>query len=173
MLGTRLEKARRINLQNSSEDCVTGNKRCLSRIFQHFLICPLQAARICLRLSYLHGWHELCTWFIRYLHVLREITWHTRAGMQNSSNLLTNNCARREARLRAWKTRERWNPSGSRAPPFTFTSQEWPKYDFSLEYQYIIKQKRDENKENYQLRDTVFMSHQILTTSALWMHGNQ
>ena len=34
-----------------------------------------------------------------------------------------------------------------------FYSHEWPRQNFSLQYQYNIKQTSDENKEKYQLED--------------------
>ena len=36
--------------------------------------------------------------------------------------------------------------------------------NFSLQYQHIVKQSGDENKENHQQGDTVLMYHQILKT---------
>ena len=38
------------------------------------------------------------------------------------------------------------------------------KFNFSLQYQYIVKQTGDENKENHQLGDVVLIYHQILRT---------
>ena len=37
--------------------------------------------------------------------------------------------------------------------PSPFNSHEWPRYNFSLPYQYNIKQVSDENEEKYQLGD--------------------
>ena len=37
-------------------------------------------------------------------------------------------------------------------PLLTLNSHEWPKQNFSLQYQYIIKQTNDENKEKVSIR---------------------
>ena len=34
-----------------------------------------------------------------------------------------------------------------------FNFHEWPRQNFSLQYQYNVNQVSDENKENYQFRD--------------------
>ena len=39
--------------------------------------------------------------------------------------------------------------------------------NFSLQYQYIVKQTGDENKENHQLGYIVLMYNQILTTDII------
>ena len=46
----------------------------------------------------------------------------------------------------------------------TFNSHEWPRQNFSLQYQYNIKQKSDE-KEKYQLGDYKLIQYQILQTN--------
>ena len=40
-----------------------------------------------------------------------------------------------------------------------------PRQNFSLQYQYNIKQTSDENKEKYQLRDNRLIQNQILQTN--------
>ena len=45
-----------------------------------------------------------------------------------------------------------------------FNSHEWPRYNFSLQYQYNIKQTSDENKVKYQLGDYKLIQYQILLT---------
>ena len=44
-------------------------------------------------------------------------------------------------------------------------SHEWPRQNFSLQYQYNIKQTSDENKEKYQLGDYKLIQSQILQTN--------
>ena len=46
-----------------------------------------------------------------------------------------------------------------------FNSHEWPRQNFSLQYQYNIKQTSDENKEKYQLGDYKLIQYQILQTN--------
>ena len=46
-----------------------------------------------------------------------------------------------------------------------FNSHEWPRQNFSLQYQYNIDQTSDENKENYQLGDYKLIQYQILQTN--------
>ena len=41
---------------------------------------------------------------------------------------------------------------------------EWPRQNFSLQYQYNIKQTSVENKEKYQLQDYKLIQNQILKT---------
>ena len=45
---------------------------------------------------------------------------------------------------------------------YPFNSQEWSRQTFSLQYQYKIKQKSNENKEKYQSGDYQFIQYQIL-----------
>ena len=45
---------------------------------------------------------------------------------------------------------------------YPFNSHEWPRQNFSLQYQYHIKQTSDENKEKYQLKDYELIQYQIL-----------
>ena len=45
----------------------------------------------------------------------------------------------------------------------TLNSHEWPRQNFSLQYQYNIKQTSDEKKEKYQLGELI--QHQILQTN--------
>ena len=47
---------------------------------------------------------------------------------------------------------------------YPFNSHEWPRQNFSLQYQYHIKQTSDENKEKYQLKDYELIQYQILWT---------
>ena len=47
-------------------------------------------------------------------------------------------------------------------------SHEWPKQNFSLQYQYNIKQTSDENIEKYQLGDYKLIQYQILQTDIMW-----
>ena len=46
--------------------------------------------------------------------------------------------------------------------PWLLNSHEWPKQNFSLQYQYNIKQTSDENKEKYQSGDYQLIQKQIL-----------
>ena len=46
-----------------------------------------------------------------------------------------------------------------------FNSQEWPRQNFSFQYQYNIKQTGDKNKEKYQLGDYNLIQNQILITN--------
>ena len=46
-------------------------------------------------------------------------------------------------------------------------SHEWPKQNFSLQYQYNIKQTSDENIEKYQLGDYKLIQYQILQTNVM------
>ena len=46
-------------------------------------------------------------------------------------------------------------------------SHEWPKQNFSLQYQYNIKQTSDENIEKYQLGDYKLIQYQILPTNVM------
>ena len=50
-----------------------------------------------------------------------------------------------------------------RAKPFN--SHGWPTQNFSLQYQYNIKQTSDENKEKYQLEDYWLIQYQIPKTN--------
>ena len=45
-----------------------------------------------------------------------------------------------------------------------FNSHEWPRQNFSLQYQYNIKQTSVENKEKYQSQDYKLIQNQILKT---------
>ena len=47
-----------------------------------------------------------------------------------------------------------------------FNSHEWPRQNFSLQYQYNIKQGSDENKEKYKLGDKL-IQYQILQTNIM------
>ena len=47
-------------------------------------------------------------------------------------------------------------------------SHEWPKQNFSLQYQYNIKQTSDENIEKYKLGDYKLIQYQILQTDIMW-----
>ena len=49
--------------------------------------------------------------------------------------------------------------------PQPFNSHKWPRQNFSLQYQYNIKQTSDENKEKYQLGDYKLIQYQILQTN--------
>ena len=44
----------------------------------------------------------------------------------------------------------------------TLNSHEWPQHNFSLQYQYNIKQTSDEKKEKYMLGDNKLIQYQIL-----------
>ena len=44
-------------------------------------------------------------------------------------------------------------------------SHEWPRQNFSLQYQYNIKQTSDENKDKYQLGDYKLIQYQIRKTN--------
>ena len=44
----------------------------------------------------------------------------------------------------------------------TFNSHEWSRQNFSLQYQYNIKHRRDENKVKYQLGDYSLIQYQFL-----------
>ena len=44
-------------------------------------------------------------------------------------------------------------------------SHEWPSQNFSLQYQYNVKQTSDEKEEKYQLGDYKFIQSQILQTN--------
>ena len=46
-------------------------------------------------------------------------------------------------------------------------SHEWPKQNFSLQYQYNIKQTSGENIEKYQLGDYKLIQYQILQTNVM------
>ena len=46
----------------------------------------------------------------------------------------------------------------------SFNSHEWPRQNFSQQYQYNIKKTSDENKERYQLGDYKLIQYQILQT---------
>ena len=48
-----------------------------------------------------------------------------------------------------------------------FNSHEWPRQNFSLQYQYNIKQTSDEIKEKYQLGDYKLIQNQILQTNII------
>ena len=48
------------------------------------------------------------------------------------------------------------------------TSHKLPRQNFSLLYQYNIKQTSDENKEKYQLGDYRFIQYQILQNYKIW-----
>ena len=47
------------------------------------------------------------------------------------------------------------------------------KTEFSLQYQYNIKQTSDENEEKYQLGDYKLIQHQILQTNIIRTVGRQ
>ena len=49
----------------------------------------------------------------------------------------------------------------------TLNSHEWPRQNFSLQYQYNIRGTSDENKEKYQLRGYELIQCQILWTSTI------
>ena len=55
---------------------------------------------------------------------------------------------------------------GNSAEPLT--SHKWPRQNFSLQHQYNIKQKSDENKEKYQVGDYRFIQYQILQIYKIW-----
>ena len=46
-----------------------------------------------------------------------------------------------------------------------FNCQEWPRQNFSLQYQYNIRQTSDENEEKYQLADYKLIQYQFLHTN--------
>ena len=48
---------------------------------------------------------------------------------------------------------------------FTLNSHEWPRHNFSLQYQYNIKQTSDEKKEKYMLGDNKLIQYQILQSN--------
>ena len=48
---------------------------------------------------------------------------------------------------------------------YLLNSNEWPRQNFSLQYQYNIKQTSDENKEKYQLGDYKLIQYQIIQTN--------
>ena len=48
---------------------------------------------------------------------------------------------------------------------YPFNSHKWPRQNFSLQYQYNIKQTSDENKENYQWGDYKLIQYQIPQTN--------
>ena len=48
---------------------------------------------------------------------------------------------------------------------FFNTFFEWPRQNFSLQYQYNINQISDENKEKYQFEDNELIQYQILWTN--------
>ena len=48
------------------------------------------------------------------------------------------------------------------------SSHRWPRQNFSLQYQYNIKQTSDENKEKYQVGDYRFIQYQILQNHKIW-----
>ena len=53
-----------------------------------------------------------------------------------------------------------------------FNSYEWSRLNFSLQYQYNMKQTSDENKEKYQLGDYKLIQYQILQTNitrTIWL----
>ena len=47
----------------------------------------------------------------------------------------------------------------------TLNSHEWPQHNFSLQYQYNIKQTSDEKKEKYMLGDNKLIQYQILQSN--------
>ena len=49
-------------------------------------------------------------------------------------------------------------------------SHEWPSQNFSLQYQYNVKQTSDEKEEKYQLGDYKFIQTQILQTNKNTLH---
>ena len=49
----------------------------------------------------------------------------------------------------------------------TFHSHEWPRYNFSSQYQYNINQISDEKKEKYQFGDNHLIQYSILWTSII------
>ena len=49
-----------------------------------------------------------------------------------------------------------------------FTSNRWPRDNFSLQHQYNINQTSDENKEKYQVGDYRFIQYQILQNYKIW-----
>ena len=46
-----------------------------------------------------------------------------------------------------------------------FNSHEWPRQNFSLQYQYNINQTSDKSKEKYQSGDYKLIHYQILQTN--------
>ena len=46
-------------------------------------------------------------------------------------------------------------------------NHEWPRQNFSLQYQYNIKQTSDEIKEKYQVGDYKLIQYQILQTNII------
>ena len=48
-----------------------------------------------------------------------------------------------------------------------FSSHEWSKQNFSLQFQYNIKQTSDENKEEYQLEDYKLIQYQIFKINSI------
>ena len=48
---------------------------------------------------------------------------------------------------------------------YPFNSHEWPRQNFSLQYQCNVKNTSDENKEKYQVGDYMLIQYQILQTN--------
>ena len=53
------------------------------------------------------------------------------------------------------------------------TSHKWPRQNFSLRYQYNIKQTSDENKEKYQVGDYRSIQYQILQITKYEPYGRE
>ena len=51
--------------------------------------------------------------------------------------------------------------------PHQVSLNEWPKQNFSSQYQYNIKQTSDKNKEKYQQGDYQLIQNQILRTNII------
>ena len=58
-------------------------------------------------------------------------------------------------------------------PSQPFNSHDWPRKNFSSQYQYNIKQTSDENKEKYQLGDYKLIQYQISKLTSQELYGRQ
>ena len=58
-------------------------------------------------------------------------------------------------------------------PSQPFNSHDWPRKNFSLQYQYNIKQTSDENREKYQLGDYKLIQYQISKLTSQELYGRQ
>ena len=52
---------------------------------------------------------------------------------------------------------------------YPFNSQKWLKWNFFLQYSYIIQQKGNENIQTYQIEAAILIKHQVFTTN---LQGN-
>ena len=63
--------------------------------------------------------------------------------------------------IECWHFLQLWQPLT------LLTPHEWPRQNFSLQYHYNIKQKSNENKEKYKLREYKMIQYQILQTNII------